>query len=255
MLEAVNQKSIEREIKGNLYYDEDYFVETKKAVYKVSIALDDTAESPREWDNLGIMACWHNRYTLGDIQPKEEFLEHIADLLSDCPTIELYNKEYGCLIEDDEKIMREFNKYFISLPLYLYDHSGITMSTGSFSCSFDSGQVGIIYVSKEDIRKEYSCKNVTKKIRDIVFSVLESEVETHDHYISGECYGYTVEHFVKSDNNELETEFSELEFTEDGDSCWGFLGSNSEKSGMLDYISNNIECTDNSLVEQFTLSL
>ena len=28
--------------------------------------------SPREWDNLGTIAVWHTRYTLGDERPKEE---------------------------------------------------------------------------------------------------------------------------------------------------------------------------------------
>ena len=31
---------------------------------------------------------------------------------------------------------------FVFLPLYLFDHSGITMNTSGFSCPWDSGQVG-----------------------------------------------------------------------------------------------------------------
>ena len=39
---------------------------------------------------------------------------------------------------------------FRSLPLYLYDHGGITMSTNPFSCPWDDGgQVGWIYASKQ----------------------------------------------------------------------------------------------------------
>lgn len=254
MLETVNQKTIENELGKPMYYDQDYFVETKKAVYKIRLGLDEDCESPREWDNLGTMACWHNRYNLGDIQPKEDISDHILGLLNGYSTINLEDID-GYPIEDTDKIQREFDKYFISMPLFLYDHSGISMSTGAYSCIFDSGQVGIVYVSKEAIRKEYSCKYVTKKIREKVISVMTSEVETYSFYISGECYGYTVEHFEKSDSNELTEEFDTLEFSEDGDSCWGFLGSDCENSGMLDYISNAIECTDNKLVEQFSLAM
>jgi len=38
---------------------------------------------------------------------------------------------------------------YVILPLYLYDHGGITMSTGAFSCPWDSGQVGWIYAPKK----------------------------------------------------------------------------------------------------------
>ena len=42
----------------------------------------------------------------------------------------------------------------VALPLYLYDHSGITMNTSGFSCPWDSGQVGWIYCTKKRFREE-----------------------------------------------------------------------------------------------------
>ena len=30
------------------------------------ISPDEMADSPRSWDNLGTMVCWHRRYQLGD---------------------------------------------------------------------------------------------------------------------------------------------------------------------------------------------
>ena len=49
---------------------------------------------------------------------------------------------------------------------YLYDHSGLAMSTESFSGSAphaecDSGQVGWIYVSKEYALKEFDADKMT----------------------------------------------------------------------------------------------
>ena len=49
------------------------------------------------------------------------------------------------------EIVKEEN---VILPLYLYDHSGITMNTTGFSCGWDSGVVGFIYCSKKDFREE-----------------------------------------------------------------------------------------------------
>ncbi len=34
--------------------------------YELRIYRDEHADSPREWENMGKMVCWHRRYTLGD---------------------------------------------------------------------------------------------------------------------------------------------------------------------------------------------
>jgi hypothetical protein len=34
--------------------------------YKIKIVFDEDIWSPRDWDNLGTMVCWHRRYKLGD---------------------------------------------------------------------------------------------------------------------------------------------------------------------------------------------
>ncbi len=134
--------------------------------YTIKVVVDEDAENPRtEWDNFGHMICFHNRYNLGD--------KHNFDI-----------EEFKEFIEKNDKLL--------SLPLYLYDHSGITMNTSPFSCQWDSGQIGYIYVTYEDIKKEFSCKKITKKIRDKVIDILKSEVETYDKYLTGEVYGYQI---------------------------------------------------------------
>ena len=91
------------------------------------------------------------------------------------------------------------------MPLYLYDHSGITISTGSFSCPWDSGQVGWVYADRKMIEEEYGkCdKNSMTRTRE----VLELEVNTYDDFLTGQCFGFR--YFVEED---------------EVDSCWGFLG-------------------------------
>ena len=91
------------------------------------------------------------------------------------------------------------------LPLYLYDHSGITMNTTGFSCPWDSGQVGWIYADKRRIEAEYG--KVTPETMEKARQVLEGEVKSYDYFLTGQCYGFQL-------------------FREDVevDSCWGFLG-------------------------------
>lgn len=154
--------------------------------YRIRVMADSDPESPREWDNLGTMVCWHHRYNLGDVNGEreynspEEFLEEIGDA--------------------------------IVLPLYLYDHSGITMNTTGFSCPWDSGQVGFIYVSLEKVREEYKWKRITKERRAQIEKYLTGEVETYDMYLRGEVYGFNV---TREDEDGEEVDI---------DSCWGFYG-------------------------------
>ncbi len=98
-------------------------------------------------------------------------------------------------------------KRAVILPLFLYDHSGITMNTTGFHCPWDSGQVGYIYVTLENIRREHSVKRVPQLLRERIAKHLIQEVKVYDHYLTGNCYGFVVE----KDDEEI-------------DSCWGFLG-------------------------------
>ncbi len=68
------------------------------------------------------------------------------------------------------------------LPLYLYDHSGLAMSTGSFigrahHAEWDSGQVGYVYMTKETAMKELSEPMDTLRIAK-VFSEENRELTT-----------------------------------------------------------------------------
>ena len=44
----------------------------------------------------------------------------------------------------------KFNNSYYWLPVYVNNHSGISFSTSAFSCGWDSGLAGIIYISKKE---------------------------------------------------------------------------------------------------------
>ena len=165
----------------------------------INIVYDTNPESPREWDNLGTMVCFHNRYNLGD--------EH-----------SYRSDDFDSWDELKKQIVSDEGEC-IFLPLYLYNHSGITMRTTSFSCRWDSGQVGLIYISKKKVREEYGVKRITKKLLDRVLGYLIGEVETYDQYLRGDVYGFEL---LDSEGNKI-------------DSCYGFFGNDIKKNGMLDY--------------------
>ena len=173
---------------------------------ELRIFQDDNAESPRQWDNMGTMVCFHRRYNLGD--------EHNYD------SPEEFKQ---CVNEKDIAVI---------LPLYIYDHSGITISTSPFSCPWDSGQVGWIYVTKEEVRETYGVKRISKKLLERVTSYLIGDVKTYDQYLTGDVYGFSLVEKTACDSCQETTE-------EILDSCWGFYGSDLTENGILDHLQDD----------------
>ena len=173
--------------------------------YTLTIEQDDYPSSPRECDNLGTMACWHSRYLLGDKTPKESYHDYLCSIAEEAIEISIKvkfweNQERNSITEERRghcrKMLRRaiasgINQHII-LPLYLYDHSGITMSTGSFVDKWDSGQVGIISVSKEKVRKEFGWKRITRDRLKKIEDILKGEVETYDTYLRGDVWRYVI---------------------------------------------------------------
>lgn len=243
--------------------------------FTLKIINDDMASSPREWDNLGKMVCWHRRYNFGDKHDFDNHKEFLADLViknlsakdiisyvkdgkAKGLTLE-YNKsnrEWELMLNEDY-FKKPYSVHTADAPLdmnsnwlaetildemrtddllelagqkaevralFLYDHSIQSISMRSFvgraqHAEWDSGQVGYVYVTHEDIKKEYgdvSTANIEKAER-----LLESEVETYDHYIRGECYGFQL---CNKKGEEI-------------DSCWGFIGDfNDVKKEISEYL-------------------
>ncbi len=203
----------------------DIIEEVEYRGFNIQIRADEYPEpfNPRiDIDNLGRMVCFHSRYDLLGDEPRYESPKHfLMDVLTQ------FGEGEDKIDEDwyDEdfiaKYLGKLQKYAIALPLYLYDHSGITMNTTGFCCPWDSGQVGWIYVSKEAVKREWGWKKLTKKRIRKIEGILRSEVETYDYYLTGDIYGYTIE--AKENQKEITCD----------DSCWGFYGYDHEKSGLL----------------------
>lgn len=164
---------------------------------KITIEQDELAEDSREaFDHIGTMICFHHNYNLGDDHSYTDPKDALLSILGDYTDWEEYVGY--CDLPIDELFI-ELEKIAYVLPLYLYDHSGITMSTSPFSCPWDSDQVGFIYAMKD-----YADKETPDPVK-----YLEGEVKEYDQYLTGEIYGYIVE---------------DPEEYVDEDSCWGFYG-------------------------------
>jgi hypothetical protein len=148
------------------------------------------------------MACWTRRYRLGDIQPTE----------------------------DPENYLEGLDEGTVVLPLYLYDHSGLSMSTSEFGCRWDSGQVGFIYATPTRIKQEFGAFN--DETLENAKRALQNEVETYNQYLTGDVWGYEI-----YENKTCEC--CNHTTKEHIDSCWGFFGDDALEA-MRDHIDDEL---------------
>lgn len=149
-------------------------VEIKRRGNSLKVKLDNSYQvtDPREDDNLGHLVCWHKKYMLGD---KHEF-ERPSDF--------------------NEYVENHQNDIYCVLNVYMYDHTGIALSTKSFNDRFDSGQVGYIYCTVQDLKdKGYSVDDY-----DNVEQALKNEIVKYNDYVS-EAHEYYAYQITDEDDN------------------------------------------------------
>jgi hypothetical protein len=117
------------------------------------------------------MVCCHKRYGLGDVMMRTAtaVLEHIAQELK---------IDYDDTADDweDADLYALIEQRAVILPLFLFDHSGLSMSTSRPACPWDSGQVGYIWA----------------RLEDATAATLQAEVEVYSLYLQGDVYRYLV---------------------------------------------------------------
>jgi hypothetical protein len=171
---------------------------------KLIVSYDEWAESPRNWDNLSKMIFFGKHSHLGD--------KH-----------NINSDDYNGWEELEQAIRKEYNVVILE-KVYAYSHGGMTISTSPFSCPWDSGTLGFVIITKEDIKENYGWKVLTKKRLDkainFLDNIIKGEIKVLDNYINGEVFSF-----------QIQDEAGEIE-----DSCCGFYGDIKE-NGILDYIS------------------
>lgn len=152
------------------------------------------------------------------------------------------------------------------LPLWLYDHSGITMSCGMrrypYDDPWDSGQVGWFVALKKDVMRElvecvldengerikdehphdnmpltwsYRTKALTDETWEKrAIEYMEAEVKEYDQYLTGDIYGYTLYSAPVPDNEDEDPDWTEE------DSCWGFWGNDLLENGIVDAVGDGL---------------
>jgi len=167
--------------------------------YGIEIHQDCSPDSPRNWDNVGILCTSHRQYDL-----ENETKINFSDFSS-----------WGEIRDELVKTHKAIPA--LIFPLFMLDHSTqhIRFNRDFSDCGdygrWDSGQIGYIYTTRERLIASLgyppNFRLTNARIMDIQ-NILEQEIQTWDDYGNGLVYGFIIR------NPE----------GQDVDSCWGYIG-------------------------------
>lgn len=152
--------------------------ETVAPKFTYKIRHDDDCDSPREWNNVGVLACKHRSYSIGDKDHELPFVDG--------------DWRAGVLRED----------VYLCWDVYGYEHGGIALSharSGQFADTFDSGRAGWHYVTFDAVKENWPelwrvhhLDLGSTKLRDKVERCLKAELEAMNLWLSGSCWRYSI---------------------------------------------------------------
>lgn len=240
----------------------------------------DPSDPRQECDNAATMACFHRRHSLGDKLDETDpgafwdaFLRKNMDngaLLDKlrqhkAKGFEELMEENGAGWDDLEDVLDLFHSSVEDgqiglamdvledraawLPMYLYEHSGMTVSCGErkypYNDRWDSSAIGWIVMSKETAMKELGADD--SNWREKAETCMRAEVESYDNYLIGDVWFYTLyESDLPVGENEngiaarTKKPVSDEDAWEEKDSCSGFEGSYLIKSGIPENVGDGL---------------
>ena len=114
-----------------------FFEQTFDFGITAKVVADDPGsyDSPRDNDTAGRLLLSHRRYTLGDDEKKLGFKFRFDD--------------FGSWAEV-EKFLRDEHDAFVVLPVSATDHGGLHVYVGSPRDQWDSGRLGLAYMTRKE---------------------------------------------------------------------------------------------------------
>lgn len=205
---------------------------------RVRVVYDPDPFTPRQEDYalFGAMYAEHRDYHLGDRDHSGELFGAAADVDRFVNEIEDYDNNLGSglIVAIVKHVQRKYGATVV-LPLYLYDHSGISISAGRNLLAgghintrthnpfdpggWDTSFVGFMFDTREK-REEYGVEDVEAALR--------SELREYDDYLTGQVFGLIEEKSVQvreiRTRNDGTTSEATYSTWEEAHSCWGYIG-------------------------------
>lgn len=191
------------------WYDTPILIRNKETheIKRIIVQQDYNAENPRDWGNLCTIVSVHGNWDISDkghSMSREEMEEWLSSA----------KKE----VEKGELHMR---------PVYMYDHSGQTISLEDFKDPWDSGVCAIIYMEKATALEANSTLT-DDNWKQYANKCMQDEIEVYNDYISGDVHYIRVEKANTKWHLDVCTgkQTTSLEWEEDydeiGGTCYGY---------------------------------
>jgi len=221
--------------------------------YMLLVDANDFTDDPRkDADPLTKLYCQSNRHNLGDYPPRTPVHKFLSELVETAVPKEKIEARSGMPADDFlqevldgdagmKKIMSVLDGYAVLEPVWVYEHSGMTISVGEraypFTDKFDAGQFGWIAATKKDIERNWPDEDDWKAKAS---QAIRDDVHVYDQWLQGDVYWCQLfERPVPGPGQEDDGVYSDTDWTE-LDSCGGFYGTDIVANGIADYASHGI---------------
>ena len=193
---------------------------------QAELIYDQHADNPRECDNLGTIL----------IAPNKAHWVASPDVAVDT-SIPLGKNPY----EHWQNLRRQQLKLrkseiAIGYAITKHEHGEISLQLGHKS-GWDYGVVGFVYVTKDQVRKCYGVKRITKSIIEYAEKRLQDELDILTRWLNGECYGWQIKEYALTDDG---LDWEEVDTL---DSCWGYFDKEQALDDMKDMLNNQLTKT------------
>ena len=144
---------------------------------RVEICVDEYPENPRDaMATLGTLWCWRRGWALGSRDESSEKSVDPSDYSG-------WDALYDAIVKQVKPV--------VILPVFMYEHGLVRLRTSSFSCPWDSGQIGFIFARRSAL-EDFGAKIATKRVKERIEKALVAELQTYEAYLNGDVYYFRV---------------------------------------------------------------
>lgn len=160
----------------------------KKNGLELVLSYDYYTDNPFDlYEPFGNYYTWEERYhspMKNDFDNIEEFFDSICGE----GKFQALKEKFDHWKDLTDALLEELEKHDIIADMITHHEHGATCYYLGAWNGWDYSICGFVWVTKEEIRKEYNTKKVTKKVKQKAFDLLQAQLRDYNSYAIGNVY-------------------------------------------------------------------